>query len=359
MYQPLLIVIAGAAIVTTAISVNVFLWQDEDETPRDVTQTATPKKPVQPTPQVGESVAVATKAVKPSSPEVIEKKQKLTPEKVKPTFDVVRVTTEGNAVIAGRADPGSTVAILADGQFIGQIQADSRGEWVLVPDKPLAPGSRQFSLEQRIEGQKSLLSDDVVVIVVPERRKDIAGRPTKKPSQALVLKFPRKGDGPSTLLQKPTPESAARRFAVDTIDYDDDGRLHISGRGEPLSTVQLYLDGKFIGRTVVDANSGWRIKPDNPVTPGIYQMRADHLNAGGKVVGRLSLPFARAEPMTAENMPPEPFVIVQPGNSLWRLARRAYGSGFNYTVIYQANKEQIGDPDMIFPGQVLAVPTTN
>ena len=58
-------------------------------------------------------------------------------------------------------------------------------------------------------------------------------------------------------------------------------------------------------------------------------------------------------------MPPEPFVIVQPGNSLWRLARRAYGSGFNYTVIYEANKEQITDPDMIFPGQVFAVPTTN
>ncbi|MBT3909911.1 MAG: LysM peptidoglycan-binding domain-containing protein, partial [Rhodospirillaceae bacterium] len=44
---------------------------------------------------------------------------------------------------------------------------------------------------------------------------------------------------------------------------------------------------------------------------------------------------------------------------LWRLARRAYGTGFRYTTIYSANKEQIIDPDMIFPGQVLAVPATN
>jgi nucleoid-associated protein YgaU len=30
-----------------------------------------------------------------------------------------------------------------------------------------------------------------------------------------------------------------------------------------------------------------------------------------------------------------------------------------FTTIYDANREQIGDPDLIFPGQVFAVPKTN
>ena len=55
-------------------------------------------------------------------------------------------------------------------------------------------------------------------------------------------------------------------------------------------------------------------------------------------------------------MRPGSFLVVQPGNSLWRLARRTYGSGFSYTVIFDANKDQIGDPDLIFPGQVFALP---
>jgi nucleoid-associated protein YgaU len=38
------------------------------------------------------------------------------------------------------------------------------------------------------------------------------------------------------------------------------------------------------------------------------------------------------------------------------MARRAYGSGIRYTVIYEANREQIRDPQRIFPGQVFAVP---
>ena len=68
------------------------------------------------------------------------------------------------------------------------------------------------------------------------------------------------------------------------------------------------------------------------------------------------MPFSRAEPIA--DTQPEPFIIVQPGNSLWRLARRAYGKGTHYTTIFQANKDQIKDPDLIFPGQVFAMPAT-
>ena len=161
------------------------------------------------------------------------------------------------------------------------------------------------------------------------------------------------------MLQHPSPNSDDRAFTVDTVDYDDEGKLHLSGRGEPGFIVQLYLDDQFIGRAIVDGNNVWRITPENPVIPGIYQLRADQHNRTGKVVSRLLLPFARAEPFAANKMPPEPFVIVQPGNSLWRLARRIYGSGSNYTVIFEINKEQIRDPDLIYPGQVFAVPMVN
>jgi nucleoid-associated protein YgaU len=51
--------------------------------------------------------------------------------------------------------------------------------------------------------------------------------------------------------------------------------------------------------------------------------------------------------------------VVQPGNSLWKLARESYGQGVRYTVIYEANKEQISNPDLIYPGQVFAVPSSN
>ena len=49
-------------------------------------------------------------------------------------------------------------------------------------------------------------------------------------------------------------------------------------------------------------------------------------------------------------------LVVAPGTNLWRIARATYGRGAAYTIIYQANREQIEDPDRIYPGQVFRMP---
>jgi nucleoid-associated protein YgaU len=49
-------------------------------------------------------------------------------------------------------------------------------------------------------------------------------------------------------------------------------------------------------------------------------------------------------------------VTVQPGHNLWTLARTHYGSGVRYTQIFTANRDQIRDPDLIYPGQIFSMP---
>ncbi|SFL61717.1 Nucleoid-associated protein YgaU, contains BON and LysM domains [Methylorubrum salsuginis] len=44
------------------------------------------------------------------------------------------------------------------------------------------------------------------------------------------------------------------------------------------------------------------------------------------------------------------------GDSLWQISRRTYGKGNRYTVIYDANQDQIRDPDLIYPGQIFVLP---
>ena len=357
MKQALLIVGAGVVVVTAAITLNYVLWQEEVESGPQAEQAA-PSKP----PQVA---AVASSAA-PAAPAAPAKPREAPVDYGPPSFDVVRIDPKGDTVMAGRARPGSTVVIMDGDKIIGRVTADDRGEWVFVPDKPLAPGSRRLSLETRDEGQEPERSTSDVVLVVPEKGKDIAGRKTTQETQALVLKVPRTGTGPSTVLQR--PKAAKRIFApqkpkatagaselfIDIVDYNDQGRLAISGRAQPGAKVRLYLDGRFIGRTGSDGDGRWSLTPESEVVPGLYTLRADSVDASGKVLARVSIPFSRAQPLT--DMRPGTIVVVQPGNSLWRLARRAYGSGFSYTVIYDANKDQIGDPDLIYPGQVFALP---
>jgi LysM repeat protein len=47
---------------------------------------------------------------------------------------------------------------------------------------------------------------------------------------------------------------------------------------------------------------------------------------------------------------------VQPGSTLWAIAKERYGSGIEYHKVFEANKERIKDPDLIYPGQVFEIP---
>jgi nucleoid-associated protein YgaU len=51
-------------------------------------------------------------------------------------------------------------------------------------------------------------------------------------------------------------------------------------------------------------------------------------------------------------------MTVVPGDSLWRLSHRALGGGERYAIIYRANREQIRNPNLIYPGQVLVLPAS-
>lgn len=61
-----------------------------------------------------------------------------------------------------------------------------------------------------------------------------------------------------------------------------------------------------------------------------------------------------------EATPPEPAPLrtytVKPGDSLSKIAKNEYGDASAWRRIFEANRDQIDNPDLIHPGQVLKVP---
>jgi len=273
-----------------------------------------------------------------------------------PSFDVVRVTRGGTGVIAGRAEPMAMVEVLANGQSIGMVQADSRGEWVLIFDDPLQTGGSELSLTSTMPGKDAIESPNIVVVVVPEREE--TGFAPSGDEGVVAIRTPRNGQGRSTILQKPrsSPDFGGG-LMLETLEYDEDGKATISGRAAARSDVRIYLDNELISTVVSNDDSRWVMQLDQSVPPGDHVLRLDQVIEEGEVQLRLEVPFNRTEPVDLSRS--EGSIVVRPGNNLWQISRKLYGTGFRYTVIFGANRDNIKDPDLIYPGQVFALPKSD
>lgn len=279
-----------------------------------------------------------------------------------PSFDIVRVSPSGDAVIAGRAAPGATVTITDNGREVGRADANPEGSFVIIPDHPLAVGGRELALAARGADGKTAIAEAPVLVVVPERpgaNARVANAANAAPAAAAsALALLTSPTGAPRLLQAPpaAPDEASRavKFGLDIIDYGEHGTIRFAGNAPPGATVRLYVDNKPLGDAVADATHRWMLVPPTDVPPGNHRVRVDLLGAGNQVASRIELPFERAVLALAELAGSR--IVVQPKANLWRIARQTYGLGTRYTIIYEANRDQIRNPALIYPGQVFNVP---
>lgn len=398
-------IVAGGVVVVAALAIAAFFLTGSDDRPAQTAgapevavapdqpgsdqggpppapaeeQAAAPETAVPPVteepgegaaqaPAVTQTVRATTAGAEPARPaetQTAAVPPQDAPVPVVPRFDVVRVEPSGEAVIAGIAAPHSTVVLLDADEPLGRATADATGAWVIILEQPLAPGDHELGLRSEESGGGVRLSETVVVVSVPAPTTTVAAAdseaatPTQQSEPVpLAVLTPREGSGASRVLQQPAEEGLRdRELVLNAVDYDTAGFVVVSGRAEPGARVIVYLDDQPLGYAMADADGYWQVAPAQPVSPGLHHLRVDRVDAAGRVLARVATMFSRAE--LAGGFPEDRYVIVQPGNSLWRIARRNYGRGIRYSVIFQANRNQIRDPDLIYPGQIFVVPSVN
>jgi nucleoid-associated protein YgaU len=277
------------------------------------------------------------------------------PKLAAPSVDVVRVDQDGALVMAGRAQPGETLTINSGVTMLGTTTADSGGQWVFLPDASLPSGVHQLSIGDKNAPATDTAAHTTVLLSLPGQAGGtaaVASVPgTKLKSGPMVVLT--QGSGPPRLLLAPAG-SHPGPVGLDIVQYDDQGRIRFTGHARPGRTVRLYVNDHVLGDASADTNGIWMLAPTEDLPPGIYQLRTDELAAGGKVMARSEVPFARAS--LSQVLKPGQ-TVVQPGDCLWTIARHSYGRGIVYTAIFEENRDQIRDPRRIYPGQAFHMPT--
>jgi nucleoid-associated protein YgaU len=301
-----------------------------------------------------------------------------------PEFDVVRVEPTGEAVVAGHAAPGATVELLRNGEVHDRAIANQSGEFAMIPP-PLPRGTYDLTLRAKQPDGKAIASRQSVAVALEPAADD-------KPMVALMTP-----DRPTVVLSQPAAPAAAA-VVVESVDVEPNGKTHVSGRARPGAAVRLYLNDSFVAPVTADAEGRIAVTINQGVAPGNYRVRLDEVDSSsGKVRARAEAPFnvpdvgitasvaaltpaprasdtaAAREPQAAaavasttpEGASPSAVVVpkiatitVSRGDSLWRISRRAFGDGTHYAVVFKANREQIRNPNLIYPGQVFVLPAT-
>jgi nucleoid-associated protein YgaU len=304
---------------------------------------------------------------------------------LEPAFDIVNVDPSGEAVIAGRAAPNEKVELRDAGKTVAEATADASGQFVIIPPA-LAPGDHSLSLAANTDKGQPAVSSPVAVSVPAQQVKTgvAAGPPEAKPT--IVAAVPANPNAePSALgmrtLATPAPVSGAR-VAIQSVEADAPDGLRAKGSAPPNTTLRLYLNQADVAEAKTQSDGRWSLTIKSGMSPGGYVIQADEINpSGATVVASANTPFdypdapaapalqaagapASAEPSSAPS-PADPVIQsvqtkrVATGHTLWALSKSYYGDPTRYPAIVEANRAQIHNPNVIYPGQVFVVPKSD
>jgi nucleoid-associated protein YgaU len=315
---------------------------------------------------------------------------------------VIEMLVDGKAVARAKAD--------ANGQFALVPPALPAGSSALRLRMTTTDGSSADSRQSvAVDVAPGRDRQPLVALTAPDAATVVLSQPgvpeAAKGSDSQAARPP---GGPATAGKAPTTQIAS-------VDVQENGRLFVTATGIPGAKLRLYLNDTLIAPGSVGPDGRASFTIGRGVKPGQYQVRIDQIDPRtGTVTTRAEVPLAVPEPTRvaagegagperprgpsgtqgagsgqgAPRSQDEPTPAAMPsalsenpaeasgaaragavfvpeittakisrGDNLWRISQRTYGRGERYTVIYDANQNQIRDPDRIYPGQIFILPT--
>lgn len=267
-----------------------------------------------------------------------------------PTFDIVRIESNGSIVVAGYAPPNAKVEILNGSTVLGSTVAGPDGAFAIILDDPLKPGDYTITLRSTA-GNVVTASAQTAVVSIPQNSTGqvlaMVEEPGK-PSELLTVPAPEaKSDAsppatgtelpavaapapaaPAAIAAAPAPAAPATpaapaapaaepKIVVEAVEIDGN-KIFVAGVADPGRKVRAYANDILLGDAKTSPDRHFLVEATRDIPVGTYTIHVDALDADGvTVVARAAVPFERepgeavaavapAEPKPAEIKPAEP-----------------------------------------------------
>lgn len=282
--------------------------------------------PDQPTKVLQKPEVKAETAAQPEQPAVAAQPESQAEPAAKPaklvSIDAVDYDPAGNIVFSGQGEKGNTARVYIDNTFIGDAPVGADGRWSFSGTADVAPGVHTLRVDGLDSAGKVLNRVEVPFFREEQSKVADASQPAQPAAEPATT-----ATEPAAETTTTATEPAAEATTTAAQPAAETTTTAAQPAAEPATTTEAQPEAAPAAQE--PAASG-----QQPATSST----------------------AASEPAATPAKPKEGRVVIQPGNNLWRISRVLYGSGTKYTTLYEANKDQIRNPNRIYPGQVFKTP---
>jgi nucleoid-associated protein YgaU len=272
------------------------------------------------------------------------------------------------APIVTVAPPAAEAPVVAEAPAAPEAPPAAAVEAPAAPESPPAATAEAPAAPAETPAAPSAETPSVVA-ETPAAPSEAPAAPSEAPAASAEAPA-----APAAAEPAPAPPPVV---TVEAVELENGERFFAAGAAAPGAVLRVYVDDVLAGEITAMDTGRWLLDTRLPLKPGAHAVRVDHVRPDGSVLARAGVPFDIAEAEIAAvsiegsgegsvaagtgiageaRVGESKTMIIRQGDNLWRIARRLYGQGVRYSTIYAANTDQIGDPDMIFPGQVFVIP---
>jgi LysM repeat protein len=278
-----------------------------------------------------------------------------------PAVATVGIDRTGLASLTGTAAPGNSVEVLRDGKRLGESLAGKDGSWTAAVKVPTVQKPFSLVVRSKSDGSDYVEGPQRILVSPPERA---GGLPILR-----IVAAEDAGDALSVNAASGASPEPTVGIIIEGVDADEGGEVRLSGRADPGTTVRLEMAGVRAGSSRVGDDGRWLLTARNKTGVEVKSVRVVLETEAGVQLDASLLPLrlpALATVASASNADSvrsgaaRParggWIKVRRGDSLWKLARRHYGDGAQWTRILKANRKRIRNPDLIMTGWRLRLP---
>ena len=246
------------------------------------------------------------------------------------TIDTISYSSNGDVILGGRGQAGNFVRIFLYNQSIATSKISANGYWSLELSD-IEPGIYTLRVDElNATGDVVSRAETPFKREAAEELAELMAPKTEPEEPSVEVPSENVAEAPSA--QADAPSSDAPETAADT--GSDTAPETGSDTASDTSVTQVEVT---VQAEVAELNP------------------QDEQSSDGETVATEAQP---ADTASVLRTPSQKFRVrtVQPGSTLWAIAKESYGAGIEYFKVFEANKERIRDPDLIYPGQVFEIP---